>query len=83
MAQQITLRWKYRQGAPPDPSDREDNLFNVSRIVKTEPSTWGPPPVGTDADINSRVLYNEMGGGHPIEYHVTDTVAEILALANG
>ena len=80
MAQLITLRWKLRQAVAPGASDRQDDLFDPVRIVKTEPSASGP--FKTDAEIKSRILYNE-GHPHPIEYHVTDTVAEILALANG
>lgn len=81
MAQIITLRWKKRQRVAPGASDRQDDLFNVSRLVKVEPSSSGPDQ--DDAEIFSKVKYNEIGGGYPIVYYCTDTVAEILALANG
>ena len=82
MGQIITLNWKLRQRVAPGASDRADDLFNTSRIVKVEVSPSGPDPDNLDAEILSKVTYNEMGGGYPIVYHCTDTVAEIQALAN-
>lgn len=79
MATLIKLRWKQRQGVTPGASDRQDDLFDPVRIVKVEPSACGPKQ--DDAEIVTKVLYNE-GGPTVVEYHVTDTVDEVLALAN-
>jgi hypothetical protein len=59
----------------------EAQAFDPTRFVKVEPSVSGPNPDALDATIKARVLYNE-GMGIPVEYHVSDTVAEIVALAN-
>ena len=80
MAQVILINWKLRQRVAPAAGENQDDLINTSRIVKIEPSASGPDQ--DDAEILSKVVYNEMGGGHPIVYYVTDTVAEIKVLAD-
>ena len=79
MSTLVKLRWKLRQGVAPGASDRQDDLFKPDRIRKVEPSSSGPSQ--DDAEIKSRVLYDEFGS-QPVEYHCTHTVDEIETLAN-
>ena len=78
-AVQIPLTWRLRQNVTPKSGANQVDAFNPSRLVKVEPSNGGPD--GSDVLIVTRVLYNE-GQSFPIEYHVEDTVAEVIALAN-
>ena len=75
----IPLTVKLVGGAPPKTGTNEVQGFSPVRFIKIDPSAGGPD--GTDADIVTRILYNE-GTPNAIEYHVEDTVAEVIALAN-
>lgn len=79
MAVLVELTWKKRNGRAPATSDRQEDGFDPVRIVKTEPSPSGP--ANDDADIRSRILYNE-GGPSPVEYHTVHEASDVVAKAN-
>ena len=79
MAKSIPLTWKLRSAQKPSSGTNQVDGFNPSRLVKISPSAGGPD--GSDADINTKVTYNE-GLPNVTEYFVEETVAAIILLAN-
>ena len=80
MAVLIEMTWKLHNARTPEPaSDRQEDGFNPSRIVKAEPAIGGPD--GTDSDIRSRVLYNQ-GAPSVDEYYTIHEASDVVALAN-